>query len=96
MKLVFVTQVYNPDHGVLGFVPRWVQGLAANCEKVLVLALEAGENLELPANVEVHSLGRKGDQPVPEVLWPPAPSVRQGRVRGAAGAHGAALREPRG
>ncbi|MEZ6004631.1 MAG: glycosyltransferase family 4 protein [Planctomycetota bacterium] len=60
MKLVFVTQVYNPDHGVLGFVPRWVQGLAANCEKVLVLALEAGENLELPANVEVHSLGRKG------------------------------------
>ncbi|HRV82161.1 MAG TPA: hypothetical protein P5218_12025, partial [Planctomycetota bacterium] len=60
MKLVFVTQVLDADDAVLGFVMRWVQGLAAHCDRVRVLALEVGNLAGLPANVEVQVLGRRG------------------------------------
>ncbi|MFT5058689.1 MAG: glycosyltransferase involved in cell wall biosynthesis [Planctomycetota bacterium] len=60
MKLVFVTQVYDCQDAVLGFVPEWVLGLAAHAEHVMVLALEVGDVGELPANVEVRRIGRKG------------------------------------
>ena len=59
MKLVFVTQVLNPEDAVLGFVVRWVRGLAQECERVRVLALEAAE-FELPPNVDVLVIGRRG------------------------------------
>ncbi len=42
MKLVFVTQVLDSSDAVLGFVGRWVEGLAAQCERVRVLTLEQG------------------------------------------------------
>ncbi len=60
MKLVFVTQVYDVDDNVLGFVPRWVEGLAKNVERLQVLALEVGHRGTLPANVEIKEIGRKG------------------------------------
>lgn len=60
MKLVFVTQVYDCEDAVLGFVPEWVAGLARHVEHVMVLALEVGELGELPKNVEVRRIGRKG------------------------------------
>ena len=60
MKLVFVTQVIDPDDAVLGFVARWVQGLAKHCERVRVVALEAGNVSELPDNVDVRVIGRRG------------------------------------
>ncbi len=60
MKLVFVTQVYDVDDNVLGFVPRWVEGLAKNVERLKVLALEVGHKGSLPPNVEVREIGRKG------------------------------------
>ncbi|MCP3915489.1 MAG: glycosyltransferase family 4 protein [bacterium] len=60
MKLIFVTQVIDGDDAVLGFVVRWVRGLAAVCERVRVLALEAGDISELPANVDVRVIGREG------------------------------------
>ncbi|MEZ6013851.1 MAG: glycosyltransferase [Planctomycetota bacterium] len=60
MKLVFVTQVLDRGDAVLGFVHRWVQGLAACAERVRVLALEVGDTSGLPANVDWRVLGRRG------------------------------------
>ncbi|MFT5049096.1 MAG: glycosyltransferase involved in cell wall biosynthesis [Chlamydiales bacterium] len=59
MKLVFVTQVLDPSDAVLGFVGRWVEGLAAHCECVRVLALEEGPG-DWPGNVDVRVIGRRG------------------------------------
>jgi glycosyltransferase involved in cell wall biosynthesis len=60
MKLLFLTQVIDADDAVLGFVPRWVQALARRCERVRVIALEAGDVASLPANVDVRTVGREG------------------------------------
>jgi len=59
VKLVFVTQVLDPGDAVLGFVARWVEGLAARCDAVRVLALEVGE-AQWPSNVDVRVIGRRG------------------------------------
>jgi glycosyltransferase involved in cell wall biosynthesis len=60
VKLLFLTQVLDADDAVLGFVSRWVEGLAHHCERVRVVALEAGNLEGLPANVDVRVVGRKG------------------------------------
>jgi glycosyltransferase involved in cell wall biosynthesis len=60
VKLLFLTQVLDRNDAVLGFVPRWIEGLAANCERVRVVALELGDTGGLPANVDTHEVGRKG------------------------------------
>lgn len=60
MKLLFLTQVLDADDAVLGFVSRWVEGLAHHCERVRVVALEVGNVADLPANVDVRVVGRKG------------------------------------
>lgn len=60
MKLVFLTQVLDRGDAVLGFVPRWIEGFAKCCERVRVLALEVGDVSNLPANVEVREIGRRG------------------------------------
>ncbi|MFT7677868.1 MAG: glycosyltransferase involved in cell wall biosynthesis [Planctomycetota bacterium] len=60
MKLVFVTQVLDRGDAVLGFVCRWVEGLAHEVEELRVIALEVGDVTGLPSNVSVRELGRKG------------------------------------
>jgi glycosyltransferase involved in cell wall biosynthesis len=60
VKLLFLTQVLDEGDAVLGFVPRWIQGLARHCERVRVVALEAGEQKSLPENVDVRVVGRTG------------------------------------
>lgn len=60
MKLLFLTQVVDAKDAVLGFVPRWIEGLARECERVRAVALEAGDTESLPANVDVRVVGRKG------------------------------------
>ncbi|QDV06793.1 D-inositol-3-phosphate glycosyltransferase [Planctomycetes bacterium Poly30] len=60
MKLLFVTQVLDRDDAVLGFVMRWVQGLAGQVESLRVLALEVGNVEGLPGNVDVREIGRRG------------------------------------
>jgi len=60
MKLLFLTQVLDADDAVLGFVSRWVAGLARSAERVRVIALEVGETSDLPDNVDWRVLGRKG------------------------------------
>ena len=60
MKLLFLTQVYDGDDAVLGFVTRWVAGLAKATERVRVVALAAGDVPGRPANVDVRAIGRTG------------------------------------
>lgn len=60
MKLLFLTQTVDAQDGVLGFVPRWIEGLARHCERVRIVALEAGDISGLPANTDVRVVGRKG------------------------------------
>jgi len=60
VKLLFLTQVVDAQDAVLGFVPRWIQGFARECERVRVVALEAGDVSTLPANADVRVVGRKG------------------------------------
>ncbi len=60
MKLLFLTQVLDRRDAVLGFVSRWVRGLAANTEAVRVIALEVGDTDDLPANVDWREVGRRG------------------------------------
>ncbi|TAJ11725.1 MAG: glycosyltransferase [Planctomycetota bacterium] len=60
MKLLFLTQVLDAQDAVLGFVPRWIQGLARHCERVRVVALEVGDVRGLPPNVDVREIGRRG------------------------------------
>jgi glycosyltransferase involved in cell wall biosynthesis len=60
VRLLFLTQVIDSRDAVLGFVTRWVEGLARRCERVRVVALEVGELSGLPANVDVREVGRRG------------------------------------
>lgn len=60
MKLLFLTQVLDREDGILGFVPRWVEGLAKECERVRVVALVVGKDLALPDNVDCVEIGREG------------------------------------
>ena len=60
MKHVFLTQTVDANDAVLGFVPRWLEGLARHCEEVRAITLEAGDLSTLPENVSVRVVGRKG------------------------------------
>jgi glycosyltransferase involved in cell wall biosynthesis len=60
VKLVFVTQVLDRGDAVLGFVHRWVRGLAQHAERVRVIALDVNDTSELPPNVDWRALGRRG------------------------------------
>ena len=60
MRLLFLTQVLDRQDAVLGFVTRWVEGLAARCERVRVVALQIGDTSGLPGNVDWVEIGRRG------------------------------------
>ena len=55
-----MTQVLDRQDAVLGFVSRWVRGLAEVAEQVRVVALEVGDTSGLPDNVDWVELGRRG------------------------------------
>lgn len=52
-----ITQRVDPADPLLGFVPRWVEGLAARVETLHVLSLDRAVG-PLPANVIAHSMGK--------------------------------------
>ncbi len=60
MKLLFLTQVLDANDAVLGFVSRWIAGFARHAERVRVVALEVGDVADLPSNVDVRVIGRRG------------------------------------
>ena len=58
MKLLITTQAVDLDDPVLGFMHRWIEEIAKHCESVEVICLKRGR-LNLPPNVQVHSLGKE-------------------------------------
>ncbi len=60
MKLLIITQKVNRNDPVLGFFCRWLEKFSEKVEKLIVVALEVGEETErvLPKNVTVFSLGK--------------------------------------
>jgi glycosyltransferase involved in cell wall biosynthesis len=60
LRLLFLTQVLDAGDAVLGFVSRWVEGLAKECERVRVVALEVGDTGGLPGNIDWREVGRQG------------------------------------
>jgi glycosyltransferase involved in cell wall biosynthesis len=61
VRLLFLTQVLDRGDAVLGFVHRWVAGLARRCERVRVIALAVGDTRGLPENVDSREVGRSGN-----------------------------------
>ncbi len=59
MKLLITTQAVDLDDPVLGFFHAWIEELASRTESVHVICLYEGRH-NLPANVQVHSLGKEG------------------------------------
>jgi glycosyltransferase involved in cell wall biosynthesis len=60
VRLLFLTQVFDREDAVLGFVARWIEGLARECERVRVIALSVGDVGGLPSNVDAREVGRRG------------------------------------
>lgn len=60
MKLLIITQKIDQNDDVLGFMHRWVEEFARQCEQVTVVCLEKGE-YSLPGNVRILSLGKEQD-----------------------------------
>lgn len=58
MKLLVVTQALDRDDPILGFAHEWMRALAQRLERLIVAPLKAG-TVDLPANVEVRSLGKE-------------------------------------
>ena len=59
MKIAVITQKLDPDDYVFGFFYGHIIDLSRVCEKVHVVCLEVGKNVNLPDNVIVHSLGKE-------------------------------------
>ncbi|MEK7133842.1 MAG: glycosyltransferase [Patescibacteria group bacterium] len=59
MKLLITTQVVDPQDPFLGFFHGWIAELAKHFEHIEVICLRMGQ-YSLPANVNVHSLGKEG------------------------------------
>ena len=57
-RLFFITQKMDKDDDLLGVYHQWVAKLAEKVEKISVICLYRGR-LELPANVNVFSLGKE-------------------------------------
>lgn len=58
MRILIVTQVLDRTDAVLGFFHTWCKVFAENVDSLTVVAQRVGE-VELPANVEVVSLGKE-------------------------------------
>lgn len=58
MRLLFLTQSLDLDDPILGFAHGWIAALARHVDHVIAAPLRAGR-VELPANVEVRSLGKE-------------------------------------
>ena len=55
-KLLLFNLMTDAEHPVLGFTTLWIRALAERVETLEVITMRAGR-LELPSNVQVHSLG---------------------------------------
>ncbi|MCF7835752.1 MAG: glycosyltransferase [Candidatus Marinimicrobia bacterium] len=58
MKLLIITQKIDKNDDVLGFFHKWVEEFSRHTEKIYVISQFVGD-YDLPANVEVFSLGKE-------------------------------------
>lgn len=68
MRLLIVTQKVDLHDSVLGFFHLWIEKLAQQVDKLVVVCLEKGE-YNLPPNVKVLSLGKESGQSRFKYLW---------------------------
>lgn len=63
-KILFVTQVIDSEDPVLGFVCRWIDAFARDCEHVEVICLKYNKNhnYKFTNNVSIHSLGKENNK----------------------------------
>jgi len=59
MKLLMITRKIDRYDPLAGFAYGWVKKIAQNLDNLKVLCLEKGDISDLPANVEIHSLGKE-------------------------------------
>jgi hypothetical protein len=57
-RVIFVTQLVDPEDPVLGFVPSWISALARKCDHLAVVANEV-RNVPDGMGAEVISLGKE-------------------------------------
>src|SRR3989344_2570538 len=57
MKLLICTQAIDVEDSDLGFLVRWIEEFAKNCERITVICLREGKH-ELPVNVKVYEIGK--------------------------------------
>jgi len=62
VNLLLITQKVDQTDDVLGFFHGWIERLAQHCQTLTVLCLEVGSH-DLPAHVEVISLGKDPTRP---------------------------------
>jgi glycosyltransferase involved in cell wall biosynthesis len=58
MRLLLFNLATDADDPILGFTTRWIRALAEQVECVHVITMRAGR-LEVPENVQVHSVGKE-------------------------------------
>ncbi len=68
MRLLVATQAVDLDDPVLGFFHSWTLEFSKHCESVHVICLKEGRH-SLPANVEVHSLGKENVYRIPYTVY---------------------------
>jgi glycosyltransferase involved in cell wall biosynthesis len=57
-RLLLFNLVTDLKHPILGFTSQWIRELATRVESIDVITMRAGE-IDLPANVRVHSAGKE-------------------------------------
>ncbi len=62
MRLLVVTQAVDRRDPILGFFHRWLQMLAPQCDRLIVIGQRVGDK-DLPGNVRVESLGKEEGSP---------------------------------
>ena len=58
MRLLVFNLATDADDPILGFTTRWIRALAARVDFIQVITMRMGK-LDLPDNVQVHSLGKE-------------------------------------
>jgi glycosyltransferase involved in cell wall biosynthesis len=58
MRILLFNLVTDVNHPILGFTTRWIWALAERVERIEVITMHAGQ-IEMPHNVQVHSVGKE-------------------------------------
>jgi glycosyltransferase involved in cell wall biosynthesis len=68
MRILIITQKADKNDDLLGFMHKWIEKLAQQCQSVIVICLAKGET-DLPLNVKVLSLGKEQKRSRSQYIW---------------------------